>query len=186
MPFPAPYDHTASPPCLQTPSICMDELSSTVQIIFSFLLFLHFIYHQNSTSHHHPLLSPPSHQPLHRWLPPSPAHIDASPTHCPWLWPLKHSSGRLQQWSSLALLMQMCSPTQIENLRDHFYTEEREAHNHTVCNADSYACDIDTQQSARLPFHPPPGQCYFWLRLGHMSLGSVHTAWLIRATSKKA
>lgn len=158
---------------------------STDSIIFSFLLFLHFIYHQNSISHHYPLLSSTF------------AQVAAS----------QPRSHRCKSYSlpgalaSQALLWE--TPTVIKpgtpnaNVQPHSNWKperpflhrrerERESHNHTVCNADSYTCDIDIQQSARLPFHPPTGQCYFWLRLGHMSLGSVHTAWLIRATSKKA
>lgn len=54
--------------------------------------------------------------PSHRWLCPSLAHVEAGSSHRPG--PLKHSSGRIHQRTRPALLMQMCSHTLIENLRD--------------------------------------------------------------------
>lgn len=66
-----------------------------------------------------------------------------------------------------------------------FFTQE--THTHTVRNTDTYACNLDTQQSTFLLLRrPPSGRCYFWPGLGHMSLGSACSGWLIKATSKQA
>lgn len=136
-------------------STCMSELTNELFFFSSLSLFY-------LSSIHHlffslpPSLPPP--QPSHRWLSPSLAHMEAGSSHCP------------GASASEALLWEIPPETQActlnANVQPHlnwkserlwplehfFHTRDT----HTVCNADTYACNLDTQQSTRLLLLGPP------------------------------
>lgn len=122
---------------------------SCVWMKCSFLLFSDFILF---ITMYLPLtisLTPP---PPHRWLCPSHAHMEAGSSHCPGA-----SASEALLWE-ISPEIQAC--TLNANVQPHLNWKSERLwpleQRHAVCNTDTYACNLDTQQSTHLLLLRPP------------------------------